>query len=238
MRREYPRVPGPGRAILVTLLVLGLLAAGADFGVRFWTEARIAAGVQDALDLPERPELDLRGFPFLLQYARGRFDQVGVDVEDVEAEGLLIDRVALTFEDVTFDRVTLLRGTGTVTSAGGFGEAVLSEEEVSSYLQEREIPVRVRFVGPDIRVSTRISVGGATTTASADGTLSLEGGTLVFAPEGVEIEGSIGVPAAALSFEVPIPEVVDGLTYERVRVEEGTAVVEASLAGAQIELEG
>ncbi|MDQ4005456.1 MAG: DUF2993 domain-containing protein [Actinomycetota bacterium] len=236
MRREYPRVPGPGRAIAVTLVVLVALAVGADFGVRLYTEARLASSAQASLGLPQRPDLDLRGFPFLLQFARGRFDRIGVQADDVQVEGLVIDRIDLTFEDVVFDRRALIGGGGTITSGEGTGEAELGEDAVSRYLQDHDVPVRVRFIGPGIRVSTKISFDGATTTASSEGPLRLEGGALVFEPDDVSVEGSVGVPAAALSFELPLPEVVAGIAYEAVSVEEGIAVVQASLAGAQIEI--
>jgi hypothetical protein len=236
MRREYPRVPGPGRAILITLVVLLALAVGADIGLRLFTERRLAQSAQVSLGLPQEPDLDLRGFPFLLQFARGRFDSIGVRADDVDAEGLLIERVDLTFEDVSFDRGTLLGGGGTITAGQGTGEAVLDEDEVSSYLQDRDVPVRVRFLGPSIRVSTKVSFDGSTTTASSQGRLQLEDGALVFAADDVQVEGSIGIPAAALSFELPLPEVVPGIAYRGVTVEEGLAVVTASLAGAQIEV--
>jgi hypothetical protein len=236
MRREYPRVPGPGRAIAVTLIVLIALAVGVDIGLRLFTERRLARSAQVSLGLPQEPDLDLRGFPFLLQFARGRFDAVGIGADDVEAEGLLIDRVDLTFEDVAFDRGTLLGGEGSITAGEGTGEAVLDEDEVSSYLQDHDVPVRVRFLGPAIRVSTRVSFDGSTTTASSQGRLRLVDGALVFEAEEVQVDGSIGIPAAALSFELPLPEVVPGIAYRDVTVEEGTAVVSASLVGAQIEV--
>jgi hypothetical protein len=231
-------VPGPGRAILITLLVVIALLVGADIGFRLYTERRLAQSAQASLGLQQEPDLDLRGFPFLLQFARGRFDAVGVQAEAVRAEDLVIDDVDLTFEDVTFDRGTLLGSGGSITAGEGSGEVELSEEEVSAYLQDHDVPVRVRFLGPQIRVTTKVSFDGSTTTASSQGRLVLEEGSLLFAAEDVQVDGTIGIPAAALSFELPLPEVVPGIAYEGVTVEEGAAVVSASLAGAQIEVLG
>ena len=231
-------MPGPGRAIAVTLVVLLVLVVGADFGLRLVAETRLADSAQASLGLPQRPDMDLRGFPFLLQFARGRFERVGVQADGVESEGLEIDRIDLTLEDVVFDRGSLFGGGGIITSSEGTGTAELGEEAVSSYLQDHDVPVRVRFLGPGIRVSTTISFDGSTTTASSEGRLELEGDALVVRAEDVSVEGSVGVPAAALSFELPLPEVVNGITYRSVSVEEGTALVEAGLAGAQIEVIG
>ena len=236
MRREYPRVPGPGRPILITFLILAVLAVGADFGVKAVAEGRLASSVQSSLDLPKRPDIDLEGFPFLLQAARGRLDGVSVEVDDVETGGIPLEKITLSFEDLRFDGVALVSGSGTVASRGGTAQAVVTEDSLSRYLQDNGTPVEVQLRGPAIRVSTRINTGSVTTTATAEGPVRVEGGRLVFAPEDVEIEGSVGVPAAALAFDVALPELIPGLTYQTVLVHDGVAAIEASLAGAELDV--
>jgi hypothetical protein len=223
---------------VVTLLVLGVVGAGADFALRAIAEARLAASVRDSLGLAEAPELELEGFPFLLQVARGRLERVSMDLHDVTVEGLHLDRVSLNLEDLTFDRLELLGGSGEVSAGGGRAQAVLAEDSLSSYLQDRGTPVLVRLPGPGIRVSTRISHGDDTTTATAEGRLKVDEGRLVFSPDRVEIEGSVGVPAAALAFEVPLPGVVQGMRYGTVVVHDGIAAIEASLEGARLDVGG
>lgn len=236
MRREYPRVPGPGRPILITLIVVAVLALGADFGTRALAEARLASSVQTSLGLPQRPDIELEGFPFLLQAARGRIDSLSLEVKDVETGGIPLESVTLNFEELEFDGAALVSGSGTVSSRGGTAQAVVSQDSLSRYLQDQGTPVEVRLRGPGIRVSTRINTGGETTTASAEGEVGVEGGRLVFSPKNVQIEGSVGVPAAALAFDVPLPDLVPGLNYQSVLVHDGVAAIEASLAGAELEL--
>ena len=236
MRREYPKVSGRGRGLLIALGVIAALAIGADAGARAVAEARLAASVEETFRLPRRPDIELEGFPFLLQVARGRLDHLSVDLEDVTVEGLTFDRVTLDIEDLAFDRVELLRGSGTVAVGEGSGQAVLTQAALSDYLQDRGTPVLVRFTGPDVRVSTRIDTGAETTTATAQGPVRVEGGRLLFSPEHVEIEGTVGVPAAALAFDVALPDLVPGLRYESVLVTEGVAAIEAGLEGARLQL--
>jgi hypothetical protein len=236
VRREYPKVSGRGRRTVVTLLVLGAVVAAADFGTRALAEARLAAGMRDSLGLAEAPELELAGFPFLLQVARGRLERVSMDLPDVTLDGLRFDRVTLSLEDLDFDGLELLGGAGEVAVGGGRAEAVLSQDTVSAYLQDRGTPVLVRLPGPGVRVSTRISHGGDTTTATAEGRIGVEEATLVFSPDRVDIEGSVGVPAAALAFEVPLPDVVRGMRYETVSVHDGIAAIEASVDEARLDL--
>lgn len=229
-------MPGPGRPILITVLVLAVVAVGADFGIKALAESRLASSVQSSLDLPRRPDIELQGFPFLIQAARGRLDGASVEVRDVVTGGIPLDTVTLSFVDLRFDGVALVSGSGTVASRGGTAQAVLTEDSLSRYLQDQGTPVEVRLRGPAIRVSTRISTGGETTTAIAEGPVRVVGGRLVFSPDNVQIEGSVGVPAAALAFDVALPELVPGITYEKVLVHDGVAAIEASLAGAELDV--
>jgi hypothetical protein len=139
-----------------------------------------------------------------------------------------------SFEDLVFDGAALVRGSGGITSGGGGAQAVVTEDALSTYLQEQGTPVLVRLPGPGIRVSTRVNAGNETTTATAVGRIQVEGGSLVFSPDDVEVEGSVGVPAAALAFEVPLPDLISGITYESVIVNDGVAAIEASLEGAEL----
>ena len=236
MRREYPTVHGPGFRIMVILGVLAALALGADFGIKEIAEGRLASSVETALDLPQQPDIELQGFPFLLQVARGHLDSVDVELEDVEVEGLALQSITLSFEDLVFDSAALIRGRGRLSSEGGTAQAVITEDALSGYLQDQGTPVLVELSGPGIRVETRISAGGETTTATAEGPVKVEGGRLVFAPEDVEVDGSVGVPAAALAFEIPLPSLIEGITYESVLVQSGTVAIEASLEGAELEV--
>jgi hypothetical protein len=112
----------------------------------------------------------------------------------------------------------------------------MSEQALTAFVQENDAPVEVRLLGPSVRVSTRVIVGQEETTASATGPLGLDGGALVFDPQAVDLEGSVGIPAEALAFTVDLPELVPGVTYERVTVSDGSATLEASLAGARLDL--
>lgn len=231
-------MPGPGRAILSTLLVLAALFVGGDVALRAYVEGRVATAVQGSLGLPVRPDLALEGFPFSLSFFRGRFNEVEVTVPDVDLEGLRMDLVVLRLSDVRFDPREMLSGATRIRSEGGTGRAELGEQALTAFVQEHDAPVEVRLQGSSVEVSTRVIVGGNETAASATGPLRLEGDVLVFDPQEVELEGSVGIPAQALAFSVELPELVPGVTYERVVVSDETVTLEANLAGARLELAG
>ena len=237
MRREYPKVRGPGRWLVMIVLVLVVVGVGVDAGARAVAEARLASSVRTALGLPDEPDIELEGFPFLLQVVRGRVDALDVELRDVDAEGLTLDRLTLSFEELAFDPGTLLRGGGSVSVSSGSAQAVVTEDALSTYLQDQGTPVLVRLDGPGIRVSTRISTGQETTSATAEGPVRVEEGRLVFSPDQVEVEGSVGVPAAALAFDVTLPALVPGIRYESVLVNEGIAAIEGDLGDTSLVLE-
>lgn len=235
VRREVPRPRGPGRAILATLLVLILLAVGADFGLRFLTERWLEGRVQRTLSLPSRPDMDIGGFPFLTQFATGRFDRVEAELEDFRAGELRLDRVTIGLRDVRFDRWDALTGReGRIEVEQGTGSVEIGETAFNELLRDQGVGATVELLGPRVRASARLQVGGEEATATTTGRLRLEGGTLVFDPGEVEVDGSFGVPPAALQFSVQLPVLFEGMVYEELEVREAVAEVTVDFRGATL----
>lgn len=222
VRREPRRGRGIGTAIFIVLVVLAVLAVGLDFGLRFWAQRWLSSRLEQELELQHRPEVSLGGFPFLVQVARARFSRVTIELRDVPADGLTIQRVKLSLSEVGFARGDLVTaGEGAFHVGSGTGEAVVAEEALDRYLGEQGIPVDVELRGPGIRASSTIQVGGQEATASAVGGLSLEDGALVFEPRRVRVEGSFGVPPAALAFRLDLPRPFEGVRYREANVRTG-----------------
>ena len=75
-----PRPPGCHaghvRALFWFLVVIAVLAVGADRAGDYLAERAVAAQVRDSQDLRHTPDVDVTGFPFLTQLARQHFDRV------------------------------------------------------------------------------------------------------------------------------------------------------------------
>lgn len=71
------------RGCLISLLVLVAVVVGVDFGARWIAEDRVAVALQDSLSLPQEPDVDVRGFPFLTQALAGRYDDVGLSAPGI-----------------------------------------------------------------------------------------------------------------------------------------------------------
>jgi hypothetical protein len=224
---------GVAMAVILVLLVAG------DIGLRLWSEAWIARRIDETLGLPERPRVDLHGFPFAPQVLRGELDLVDVVIEDLRAQGLAIDEVRLELREVRFPRSRLFStGPGTIRAREGRGAVTLSEEDVTAYLRDRGLPIDVRFRRSEVRASTTVSVAGLEVDAAATGSLAISDGALAYRPREVEVADGVSVPLGALSFEIPLPTPVEGVTFERVDVREDTATVSGRLSDVAFRLEG
>jgi hypothetical protein len=212
------------RKVVVGLLFLTALLAGADVVFRLWSESVMAQRVDEALGLPRRPEVDLHGFPFSLQVFRSRFDRVEVEMEGLRPAGMELATVRLDLHDVRFPRERLFGpGSGTVRASAGTGSVEVTDEAFTEYVRARGFSLTMEFAGPEVRAGAIVSVAGVQTDVEATSTLEVEDGALVFRPEEIEVAGGVEVPLDVITFRVPLPQPVPGVTLDRLTVEDGTA---------------
>lgn len=116
------------RALLVVAVLLSALVVGADLVAVGVAERVIAGQAQRAAMLPERPQVDVQGFPFLTQALRGRYEHVrlratgGLGVVEVDRLDVRLQGVRVPVSDVVGGRVDAipvdrLRGEVVVTYA-------------------------------------------------------------------------------------------------------------------------
>lgn len=226
------------RKVLLVLAVLAVLAVGADLAIGAVAEARLAERAQNRLGLAERPDVDLKGFPFLLHALRRRFPEVSVEVRDLRVEGLAIDRFVLRLRDVRFGSTAAIAGGGGGVSAKrGQGTAEITEVSLGAFLERHDVPFSVELLGSSrARISGTVTVLGAEVEASAEGALALTEGSLEFRPESIEVGDGIEVPGSSLAFQVELPAAVPGLVYEGIAVQRGRAVLSFRMRAAVVPL--
>jgi hypothetical protein len=202
--------------LIGTLVGLVLLAVGADIGLRLWTESWLAGEAQQALGLHERPDVDLHGFPFVIQFMDGVFDRADIEVEGFQQGGLVLERVSVEGRRVHFPRRALFGDAPEATVHAKEAEATVevSDEAVSRYLEASDVRFSLSFSGGRVRVTGTLQG----TEASAGAEVRIEGFSLVFQ----DVEG------AGLEFSVPLPTPLPGMRYQRVEIGEGTATIAAA----------
>jgi hypothetical protein len=60
------------------------------------------------------PDVEIAGFPFLTQVARGRYDKIRIVMRDVAGQGVQLPRLDVEARDVTASARTLMNGEGRV----------------------------------------------------------------------------------------------------------------------------
>jgi hypothetical protein len=225
------------KALAVVLVTLVVLVVGGDFLLGSIAEARLAEAAQQRLGLTERPTVDLEGFPFSYYALRRRFPGASLEGRDVRVEGLTVERFSLELRDVRFDSTAAIAGGGgTLRASEGRGTVEVTEQALGAYLERQDVPFRVELVGPGVRASGRISLGGTDVDASVVGKLAVTEGALELRPTGFATGRFVDIPLPAVAFRIDLPQILPGLAYEDVTVQRGRAVLSFRLRRAVVPL--
>jgi hypothetical protein len=97
--------------LLLLLVVLGVLAVGADRAAALLAARGVAQVVQQTQRIPTAPSVTFRGIPFLTQAVTGRYRSVDVSMRDVPGENkLVIERLDTSLYGVHAPLQQVLQG--------------------------------------------------------------------------------------------------------------------------------
>jgi LmeA-like phospholipid-binding len=194
------------RRLLVSAVVLVGLLAGADFGLRFYSESVVARELQNGLRLSDRPDVSIDGFPFITHLMSGDFPEATLEADRVRAGGIPFRHVEVTLHQVTFAAARLIReGNGTVHAARGTGTAALTASELTAALREQGVPFDVAFKDGKVVLSDQL------TSAEVDASVHARS---------IDLQSPAGQTVS-----VPLPEILPGVTFAGLRVRDGQAVL-------------
>jgi hypothetical protein len=128
-----------------------------DFLAKAIVEGRVAEAVQTRYDLTTEPDVDIHGFPFLLEAATRRLDRVDVHADSVQVANVELAEAELRMHDVRVE------STSSAVAETVDAEAVVPYSELAELAEE---------VG---RGSVTLSYGGAPDTLAVSGTVSVLG---------------------------------------------------------------
>lgn len=178
------------RLLAAAVVVLALLGLAELLGPRL-VEDIVASRVQDAAGLAERPEVEVRERPFLLQALKGRYEDVVVRATDVPAGMLELDSLVTQLTAVEVPLAKALTGQVDAVPVGRLStRAVIGYDDLSAAVEERSL--RLSSAGPGlVRVTRTLDVLGQTLEASAVSRPSLVDSTLVVTAERFEVGSRI-----------------------------------------------
>ncbi|MGW8379125.1 DUF2993 domain-containing protein [Streptomyces sp. ODS28] len=158
-RRRKSRVRRTLKVVIALCTLLAFLVVG-DRWAGLYAENKAAEKVQQSLKLHAEPEVHIRGFPFLSQFATDRLDQVDVAIPDMPAGRVSVAQVKGSIKDVR------IVGDDTPTSIKGavlgkmHGDVLLDFDDLDRELGTSQVKFRA---------------GGGPNTVLADGELPIAG---------------------------------------------------------------
>ncbi|HEX2196349.1 MAG TPA: DUF2993 domain-containing protein [Actinomycetota bacterium] len=224
-----------GRLVRVAIVVVVLLVL-ADFGAKLLVQNLAASALASRRGVNGSVDVSFGAFPFLLALKDRHFGSVTVEAGDVRSGGFatasdVTPQTEARLESVRFelDDVEVVGDVwrddpkGRVSAASGRGSATLTQESLNG-LVPPEHAAHLTLRDGAVRVTVRSQLGRQNVDVPESG-VRLDASTLVVeAPE----------PIGAIS--IPLPELVDGVTFEGVDVTSGALELTFSLTDVELKL--
>ena len=230
------------RKLLIAVVVVLLLGAGADFVAARVFENRVTEALQREYDLGRRPVVQVRDVPFLPHLATGRFSTIDLAATDATARGINAAQLKLTLHGVRVPRDVLLGEPGRITVDRADGTIELTEAEVNRLLADRLKGGTLAIKENGVELRVQVPLLGQTLEALVTGELGARDGRVTFTPDEIRLgeQGRIApsvkdLLASQFTFEVPLPELPAGVRLERVDTRPGTVVLSGRAAGVRVD---
>jgi hypothetical protein len=227
---------------LVVLLILAALVVVADRVGATVAEQRLVAAVTDEASArgvtADSTEVSIGGFPFLTQVARGRYDEITIDMREARSGELRVEQLLVTAFGVKADTADLLSGDPKATADRVTGTAVIDWAQLPKLLDYAGLGVgdaTFARAGDGVRVRGTATLAGRPLPLAATARFTVnDDGQLRVQVSDAEIEGVTLNPALQgplddlqrrLSIPVDVPPMPFGMKLDEVRAEaEGLAV--------------
>lgn len=223
---------------VLAVLLLVVLAVAVDRGSARVAERAVATRVAAAGGLAAAPDVDVRGRPFLTQAARGRYDDVVVRADGVQAGALRVSSLVAQLRGVDVPLRDVVSGrVEQVPVDAVTARAVVRYADLAPLVADRGLGVAPAGDGL-ARVTARVTVAGRTLEATAVSRPTLEGRALVLTAERFEVGSGIAdavlsrALGSRLDFRVDVGELPYGLALTDLRAAGDGVVLQARSDGA------
>jgi hypothetical protein len=194
------------RKFLIIVIILAGLLVAADRVAATVADHEIASRVAAAYNLPSKPSVSVRGFPFLTQVAAGNYHEVDLSIGQVASGGVEVDSLDARLTGVRAPVSDLLgHSPSGITAAQVSGSGTVPLSSLQNRLPQG---VRISQDGGVLRLSGTISYLGVSVPASAVASLGVSASGITVTPTSVSLGSGITVPASVISgqfrFVVPV----------------------------------
>ncbi|MQA86815.1 MAG: DUF2993 domain-containing protein [Streptosporangiales bacterium] len=216
------------RKLIITLLVLAALLVVVDRVTQAAAQREVAQQVAQTYDLPDEPDVRIRGFPFLTQALGGRYREIDMITQKITVEDFRLERLDVQLNDVDAPLQALLqRDISEVSAQTVSGHVLVGFSEVRRHLPGG---MQVRARGDDLELRGRATVFGRSVPVTAVVDVAARGRTVTFRPTQIEVNG---VPGGSFlrdrfSLTLSLRELPMGLRPTDVRVTDGGVRIAAT----------
>jgi LmeA-like phospholipid-binding len=219
------------KLLIVVIVLVGLLIA-ADRVAAVVADHEIADRVQSAYNLPSKPSVSVRGFPFLTQVASGHYDGIDLSIGQVASQGVQVNNLDAHLAGVHAPASDLFsHGSSGITAASVSGSGTVPFSSVRSRLPQG---VRLGQDGGQIKLSGTVHYLGVSVPVTAIAVLGVSGSGITVTPTRVSAGSGISAPASTIAgqfrFVIPVPGLPLHLHVTSVAVTPGGVRVSASAA--------
>jgi hypothetical protein len=240
-----------GPALLILLLVLIVLVIAADRIGAAVAEHQIANQAQSQLageDITTtgRPDVTIKGFPFLTQVASGHYDRIDISVKNPTSRGIRFDDVDVIATSVDAPASGLISGNPQVTAGKVTGTAHINWTafqqmiDLTGAQQYGLDPDTIRITsttGGKIALTTPVTILGQTFTAAATGSVKVDHDKLHVTINSIKANGD-ALPSPVqqqlnqlrtnLNFDVKIPPMPYNLKVDSINASDAGVSLTAS----------
>jgi hypothetical protein len=147
------------RILLILVVVLGGLFVAADRLAVSFAQGQVADKLQQSQGLDAKPDVSIKGFPFLTQIVGGSLDEVDISLGSVNAtaggQSVVVTDVRAVLKDVAIDS-----SFSSATAAEANGSARVSYAELGKSAPKG---ATVGYAGPDRAAKGQVKVSGPVT---------------------------------------------------------------------------
>jgi hypothetical protein len=190
--------------VIFLILVIGLIIAADRVGL--WVaQDQIAKNVASQYDLDHKPEVKIKGFPFLNQALNGRYGEIDVNVGDVTQLGVHLTNTVVTLKGVNAPLSDAMHGDASKMVA----DTATSVATVSYADVDKQAPrgLKVSAKGKELQVRGPVTVLGLSRTVTATVTVRPSGRSVRVLPQTVDAGGTtipVTLVQQAFSFTMPV----------------------------------
>ncbi|MBF6138354.1 DUF2993 domain-containing protein [Nocardia otitidiscaviarum] len=196
------------RALLTLIIVLAIVLIVGDRIAVTLAQNEIGRAIADEYELPQRPRVEIGGFPFLTQAVDGRYREIDIEVGDWQEQDIRVRDLDVTLTDVDAPLRDLLENrTSNLVAATATATALVPYDIVREYAPSGVETISHSPEG--LRVTGTFSVEGIPVPATLIVTVEPTADGIEVTPVSVQpATGGPTIPLAllrnSLAFTVPL----------------------------------